>query len=240
MSVLKKAAAAALLATGLSVGAEAAVTTFVFSGEASYESEALAQKFGILSGTVGTFTATLKFDAGQTTTDAWTYSKIDPKPGNPFEQEIARYYYESFSWTLDDQSWSYDGSGVGASGNPNDVYVRNGIMDGTSLTHDSTYASGISDIFLVNGLSVLFSNVHGQMLDETFWPTANASNLFAFNEITDLNWGRVSTNEGLITLGNITMTVGGVPEPATWLTMIMGFGLAGVAVRRRRVACAVQ
>jgi hypothetical protein len=33
---------------------------------------------------------------------------------------------------------------------------------------------------------------------------------------------------------NVTSDVGAVPEPATWAMMIMGFGLAGAAVRRRR------
>lgn len=32
---------------------------------------------------------------------------------------------------------------------------------------------------------------------------------------------------------------GGVPEPATWATMILGFGLAGAALRRRRMAAMV-
>jgi len=32
---------------------------------------------------------------------------------------------------------------------------------------------------------------------------------------------------------------GGVPEPATWLMMIMGFGVAGMAMRRRMAAAAV-
>jgi hypothetical protein len=29
-----------------------------------------------------------------------------------------------------------------------------------------------------------------------------------------------------------------VPEPSTWTTMIMGFGLAGAMMRRRRFAAA--
>ena len=33
---------------------------------------------------------------------------------------------------------------------------------------------------------------------------------------------------------NVTSDVAAVPEPATWAMMIMGFGLAGAAVRRRR------
>lgn len=39
-------------------------------------------------------------------------------------------------------------------------------------------------------------------------------------------------------LASITVAeqVAAVPEPATWLTMILGFGLAGVALRRRRRA----
>ena len=33
--------------------------------------------------------------------------------------------------------------------------------------------------------------------------------------------------------------VSAVPEPATWAMMITGFGLAGVAIRRRRTTFAV-
>jgi hypothetical protein len=32
--------------------------------------------------------------------------------------------------------------------------------------------------------------------------------------------------------------VGGVPEPATWAMMLVGFGAAGAALRRRRIAVA--
>jgi PEP-CTERM motif len=38
-----------------------------------------------------------------------------------------------------------------------------------------------------------------------------------------------------ITNGNTTTTTGvGVPEPATWATMMLGLGMAGLALRRRR------
>jgi hypothetical protein len=41
-------------------------------------------------------------------------------------------------------------------------------------------------------------------------------------------------------LGAITVTpnVAAVPEPATWATMMLGFGLAGAAIRRRRTSVA--
>jgi len=35
-----------------------------------------------------------------------------------------------------------------------------------------------------------------------------------------------------------TQPMGGIPEPATWGLMILGFGCAGAALRRRRVAAA--
>ena len=38
--------------------------------------------------------------------------------------------------------------------------------------------------------------------------------------------------------GAQSFVTGGVPEPATWALMITGFGLAGVAIRRRRAVAA--
>lgn len=37
----------------------------------------------------------------------------------------------------------------------------------------------------------------------------------------------------------VNFSAGALPEPATWLMMIVGFGLAGVALRRRRPAAAL-
>ena len=35
--------------------------------------------------------------------------------------------------------------------------------------------------------------------------------------------------------GDVVLTQNGVPEPATWMSLILGFGLLGTALRRRRV-----
>ena len=44
-------------------------------------------------------------------------------------------------------------------------------------------------------------------------------------------------NGGLY-LDNVSVTGGGVPEPATWALMLSGFGFAGATLRRRRMAVA--
>jgi hypothetical protein len=52
-------------------------------------------------------------------------------------------------------------------------------------------------------------------------------------------WGDWSPSVETARLDNVAMAANaGVPEPATWALMIMGFGGAGAALRRRRVAVA--
>ncbi len=43
-----------------------------------------------------------------------------------------------------------------------------------------------------------------------------------------------STGLTYLELDNIVVTTGGVPEPATWATMLLGLGMVGAAVRRRQ------
>jgi len=43
-------------------------------------------------------------------------------------------------------------------------------------------------------------------------------------------------SNGFITGRSFSFSTGAVPEPATWLTMIVGFGLMGAAMRRRQKA----
>lgn len=41
------------------------------------------------------------------------------------------------------------------------------------------------------------------------------------------------SNTAVFTLGQVTVPVAGVPEPATWAMMLGGFGFMGAAMRRR-------
>ena len=52
--------------------------------------------------------------------------------------------------------------------------------------------------------------------------------------------GLIARYQGIAGAGNVTSATGipvpGIPEPATWALMILGFALAGSAIRRRRLA----
>lgn len=50
----------------------------------------------------------------------------------------------------------------------------------------------------------------------------------------DLGTPREYSNLSLATDGDVSITAGAVPEPATWAFMIFGFGAIGGAMRRRR------
>lgn len=60
--------------------------------------------------------------------------------------------------------------------------------------------------------------------------------------IGDLTTGSIATINYAYAVGDRIGTVGGdggvIPEPASWLMMIAGFGLVGAALRRRRLAIA--
>ena len=118
--------------------------------------------------------------------------------------------------------------------------VLSGNVDGdliTSLTPNPGHP------FAINSPDGLFS------FDNNFWPTSDphlSSPGLLFNSAT-FEYNLFSNGPGSYTLykaqngsygansnGRLTVTAG-VPEPATWTLMIAGFGLAGAALRRRRL-----
>lgn len=61
----------------------------------------------------------------------------------------------------------------------------------------------------------------------------NDSGAFAFPNLAVNTGGYFGANA---LIGNRVEVAGGVPEPATWATLILGFGAVGGAMRRRRSA----
>jgi hypothetical protein len=102
-------------------------------------------------------------------------------------------------------------------------------------------ATGALDplVLSINGqqvASVMFERPANNNLDQTFARTsysfvANGSaTTFSFNSLGNANVDAV--------LDNVSFA-SGVPEPATWGLMILGFGAVGAAMRRRRTSLAV-
>ena len=108
-------------------------------------------------------------------------------------------------------------------GNPNVIFNRvivlNGqtevaTLSGTTLTADIT-----GDTFTVTVPVSLFGSTPLNPLEYGFnlWPRVGVGNN---NQIADF-----APDNAVLRL---------VPEPATWMTMLLGFGLVGMAMRRRR------
>ncbi|WCL54015.1 PEPxxWA-CTERM sorting domain-containing protein [Gimibacter soli] len=221
MLFMKKAAAAAVLAMGLSAGAQAAVQTFVFEGTYEYFNPEIAAQFGVVDGVTSSFSARLDFDTAQTPENA---------------------YYVQYASTF-----TYASYGVAAAvvqfGNQtviaNSVWL--GIHDGINGDYISLVVAGPT---FSNGIDFFTIGVETGISPADFLDGADASNILKFNQAIGsyaFIFGGAAENYPAGNKHYVTMSLApAVPEPATWLTLITGFGLAGVAVRRRRVAFAAQ
>ena len=156
-----------------------------------------------------------------------------------------------------------DGAGLGANMTGNSqylAYTERGYVLTLQTTNDPDSslgahigdATGVSDTFnwhdegdnlvgayvtltkvgggAFNLVSFDYAASNGLTLDSTFVGnggtyTANLTNVTSVSFFTS----GYSFNQ----LDNILLT-GGVPEPETWAMMLVGFGMAGVAVRRRQ------
>ena len=121
----------------------------------------------------------------------------------------------------------------------------------------SSNANGYSPIGLVNGSAGISGYHQGGSEGEVNITAAGLASpvmagvVFPYNpgavefgaDASGINPAQVlatfDNGNAAIVAGNVGNISAGVPEPATWAMMIMGFGLAGSAIRRRRLQAAL-
>ncbi|WCL54801.1 PEPxxWA-CTERM sorting domain-containing protein [Gimibacter soli] len=148
---------------------------------------------------------------------------------------------------------SQNSAGLGVHGYPQD----DNELDGDLFT---TEALVFEFDWVVSAQSIalsLFNTETESFLWWTFPEAADAFNIYSFSNGSwslfdgnlaenpyDFNGGlgtqkfAIAAHDANSDFRVAGLTVSAIPEPATWLMMIMGFGLVGIASRRRSVAAA--
>lgn len=123
--------------------------------------------------------------------------------------------------------------------------VRNGMdffLQDTSGAAGSTEASGTTDLFLGGSPVVSTSQSSGSFATFFNGYTNFAGTEFSFDEIqsnftvTSIATGTMTADYAALRTIKVNPLVAIVPEPATWGMMLLGFGVVGSALRRRRGA----
>ncbi len=125
------------------------------------------------------------------------------------------------------------------SGNPNlttfaDVALAHSLVSG-SYTYQSFDADGpfYDPAGYIAGSLVQLSNSGGPAIQ---------TGTFSFEIVSGQTYGfYVNSSDSVFGAGQLTvngLTIDAIPEPATWGLMIVGFGLVGVAARRRSAVTA--
>ena len=123
------------------------------------------------------------------------------------------------------------------------IYVPlSSLVANVSLVGDVT-ATDSYDFFLVNGSNLAGIWTHGthnivfQFTDPSLGSYDGISN-FGPQSVTNAGGGSVDTDYGTVSLLGATnlhfaAAVASVPEPSSWMLLVAGFGLAGLALRSR-------
>lgn len=145
--------------------------------------------------------------------------------GDPFSPSITATFYNGFTTTTSfDDSFQF-------------TIPQNGTGSGsisTSFSNASTNKLTISDL-IINGVSYA-SSLH---LDDS-GQSASVGGISIMNGMLNTIEVIGSTDGSGAYAGTMTFTAGAVPEASVWAMMIVGFGMVGMAFRRRttRVAFA--
>jgi hypothetical protein len=107
-----------------------------------------------------------------------------------------------------------------------------------SLLWGSSDTYNLLEFLAANGTTVLASFTGADVSDGSGNPDNPLTNpVVRFNltgtDVTDFSFLRLSSTENAFEIDNIAIN-DGVPEPATWGMMLLGFAGIGVAMRRRR------
>lgn len=116
-------------------------------------------------------------------------------------------------------------------------------VNGTTIFGTGIFGPGTGNFyFSAAGTSVPFSfsgNGIGGSFSAPFIVGNNTIEVFFNNNNSGINSGNGPLTGGpgsLALVGTVTYDAGTVPEPASWIMLITGFGLVGAAQRRRLLA----
>jgi len=102
---------------------------------------------------------------------------------------------------------------------------------------DNSHVGGVyaPGAILVDGVSQAFT---APAVGTIGWINLTGLNFTGASHTIEFDQGPAFTGWTFVSEVTFDGKPGGVPEPATWTMMIAGFGLAGAALRRRRLAIA--
>jgi len=137
----------------------------------------------------------------------------------------------------------YDGVIPGATGAPAGVIegytaLNGGVGTGPTCTDGETVtALGLAKGFTQPPVDGCWSH---QAYDNTYWSTFGYIDLMHADPSFVFRNGGTNGSSFLAVGGSLgDPTPGGIPEPATWAMLILGFASVGAAMRRRRLSLAV-
>ncbi len=141
----------------------------------------------------------------------------------------------SYSFNVGDTvtlTWALSGNQRGGGA---DNFLAGFVFGGATQTDNVTF-------FGTNFGSFNGSSLNGTLLgvaSSYAWTTSSFSFVAGSAGTLKAYLGTESADNVGPVVDNVSLSItGGVPEPATWAMMILGFGFAGAALRRRRAAFA--